>query len=88
MENEIYGCHYDGSERKVVKQEVDTTDSALCPVVGFGISGVKPPGFSAIMLVNLFYYSGHFQDTKFPTAPIGVLLARIHDCHNPTTDCF
>lgn len=88
MENEIYGCHYDRPEGEVVKQEVGTTDSKLCPVVGFGISGVKLSGFSAIVLVSLLFDSGHFQDANFPTAPIGVLLARIHVCHNPITDCF
>jgi len=34
MKNEIYGCHYDGPEGKVVKWVVGTTDSTRCPVVG------------------------------------------------------
>ena len=71
-----------------MKWEVGTTDSTLCPVVGFGISGVKPSGFCASVLVSLFFDGGHFQDANFPSAPIGVLLARIHVCHNPITDCF
>ena len=54
MENEIFGFHYDGAEGKVVKWEVGTTDSTLCPVVSFSISGVKPSGVSAIMLVFFF----------------------------------
>jgi hypothetical protein len=87
MENEIYGCHFYGPEGKIVKWEVDKTDSTLCTVVGFCISGVKPSGFSAIVLVIMFFDSGHFQDANFPTAPICVLLARIHVCHNPITDC-
>jgi hypothetical protein len=52
MENEINGCHYDGPEGKVVKWKVGTTESTLCPAVSFGISGVKPSGFSAIVLVR------------------------------------
>jgi hypothetical protein len=52
MENEINECYYEESERKVVKWEVGTTESTLYPAVRFGISGVKPSGFSAIMLVR------------------------------------
>ena len=83
MENEIFGFHYDGAEGKVVKWEVGTTDSTLCPVVSFSISGVKPSGVSAIMLVFFLFENGHFPDANFPTAPNDVLLARIHVCHNP-----
>ena len=31
-----------------MKWKVGTSDSTLCPVVGFDISGVKPSGFSAV----------------------------------------
>jgi hypothetical protein len=81
MENEINGCHYDGPERKVVKWEVATTESTLCPAVGYGISGVKPSGFSAI--VSMLEDRGQFQDANFPNASIGVLLARIRIYSNP-----
>jgi hypothetical protein len=38
--------------RKVLTMEVDRTGSGLCPMAGFGISGVEPPGSATTALFS------------------------------------